>query len=123
MSKTPQHVHKLKRHKYKSGAITFFCALSDCSFKVAPALALGKKTQCWRCGETFVLGDYAIRLAKPHCDNCHKPKVDKTQHTLDEYSIDHTKFALEPVITSPVISDLKSRLSGLMQKQDDGGDI
>lgn len=69
-----KHVHKLKKIKYKSGNATFFCALPDCSFKINPALALGKRSICWRCGNEFIMSEYSLRLAKPHCENCHKPK-------------------------------------------------
>jgi hypothetical protein len=68
------HVHKLTRHKYKSGNIIFFCSLPDCSFKTNIALVLGKRSLCWRCGEEFIMNEYSLRLAKPHCDACHKPK-------------------------------------------------
>ncbi len=39
-----------------------------------PKLALGKKSICWRCGEEFILNEYSLRLVKPHCSKCHKPK-------------------------------------------------
>lgn len=74
MAKTQKHTHKFKRLKYKSGNVTFFCTLPDCSQKINPALALGKRSICWRCGEEFIMTEYALRLAKPHCENCHKPK-------------------------------------------------
>lgn len=69
-----KHIHKLKRLKYKTGNIVFFCALPDCSFKSNIALSLGKRSLCWRCGESFIMNEYSLRLAKPHCDSCHKPK-------------------------------------------------
>lgn len=69
-----QHVHKFKKLRYKSGNEIFFCALPDCSQKINPALALGKKSICWRCGEEFIMSEYALRLAKPHCEGCHKGK-------------------------------------------------
>lgn len=69
-----KHIHKFKRLKYKSGNMIFFCALPDCSVKLNPALALGKRSICWRCGESFVMTEYSLRLAKPHCEKCHKPK-------------------------------------------------
>lgn len=69
-----KHVHKLRRHKYKSGNIIYFCTLPDCNYKVSPALAVGKRSLCNICGNDFILTDYAVRLAKPHCEECHKPK-------------------------------------------------
>lgn len=70
----PSHVHKLRRHRHKSGTAIFFCTLPDCTFKSSVALSLGKRSLCWRCEEPFIMNEYSIRLAKPHCDNCHKPK-------------------------------------------------
>ena len=69
-----QHIHKFKRLKYRSGNQIFFCALPDCTVKLNPALALGKRSLCWRCEEPFEMTEYSLRLAKPHCENCHKPK-------------------------------------------------
>ena len=73
MSTQQKHLHKLKRLKYKSGNVSFFCIL-DCSYKISQALALGKQTICWRCGKPFTMTEYSLRLAKPHCEACHKPK-------------------------------------------------
>ena len=72
--KKNKHTHQLKRLKYKSGSVIFFCALPDCTFKINISLALGKRTICWRCGDTFIMTEYALRLAKPHCVKCHHPK-------------------------------------------------
>lgn len=68
------HIHKFKRLTYKSGNSIFFCALPDCAQKLSTALALGKRSLCWRCGEPFIMNEYSLRLAKPHCESCHKPK-------------------------------------------------
>jgi hypothetical protein len=73
-TKKSDHIHKFKRLRYKSGNEIFFCTLPDCNVKLNPALALGKRCLCWRCGESFILSEYSLRLAKPHCDACHKPK-------------------------------------------------
>lgn len=66
----------MKKITYKSGNSTFFCAL-DCSYKINPALALGKKSICWRCGNEFTINEYSLRLVKPHCEACHKSKNGK----------------------------------------------
>jgi hypothetical protein len=102
---TEKHVHKLKRIKYKSGNISFFCTLPDCSYKVNPTLALGKKSICWRCLEEFILTEYSIRLVKPHCVKCHKIKgshkrddviVYHDQHATTElWDGDHAKIEIE----------------------------
>lgn len=54
--------------------MVFFCALPDCSYKTNTSLALGKRSICWRCGNDFIMDEYSLRLAKPHCSNCHKPR-------------------------------------------------
>lgn len=69
-----KHTHKFKRLKYKSGNVIFFCSLPDCTFKTNIALALGKRSICWRCSQPFIMNEYSLRLAKPHCDSCHRPK-------------------------------------------------
>ncbi len=83
MSKQDKHTHKFKRLKYKSGNCIFFCALPDCSQKISTALALGKRSICWRCGETFIMSEYSLRLAKPHCDACHKPKKVEVDNLIE----------------------------------------
>lgn len=71
-----RHVHKLKRHIYKStGNAVYFCVDGDCTFKLDVGLSLGKSTVCWRCGDTFQMNQYSIRLAKPHCLKCHVSKA------------------------------------------------
>jgi ribosomal protein S27AE len=82
------HVHKLKRLRYKSGNDIFFCALPDCAFKTNISLVLGKRSICWRCGESFVMNEYSIRLSKPHCNNCHKPKKETDTRDMGEYMKD-----------------------------------
>jgi len=79
-----QHTHKLKRLKYKSGNAVFFCALADCSYKVNTPLALGKRSICWRCGEDFIMNEYSLRLAKPHCMKCHRLKEERNNIPLDD---------------------------------------
>lgn len=69
-----KHVHRLKKVKFKSGNATLFCTLPDCSYKINPSLALGKRSICWRCGDEFILNEYSLRLTKPHCESCHKSK-------------------------------------------------
>lgn len=102
MTKT-SHICKLKRLKYKSGNTVFFCTLPDCNKKFNIALTLGKRSLCWRCGEPFVMSEYSLRLAKPHCENCHKLKniiIDNPDRTFDS-----------EVKLGPVESSLADRLS------------
>lgn len=80
MPKVEKHIHKLKRLKFKSGNAMYFCILPDCMFKINCQLALGKRSLCHRCEEPFIMNEYTIRLAKPHCDRCHKPKNENQVH-------------------------------------------
>lgn len=78
MSRKPDHVHKFKRHTYKStGNSVYFCVQPDCNFKIGTEFALGKMCICWRCGTPFQMTAYSIRAAQPHCANCHNKKPSK----------------------------------------------
>lgn len=118
MAKTT-HVHKFRRHTYKSGNTMYFCALPDCNAKIAPNLTLGKRSICWRCGDDFIMNEYSIRLAKPHCNACHKPK----NATLDEIPIDGEKPPFVPLPVIDSVTDLRSRMLKLQGKSDVEEDI
>jgi hypothetical protein len=70
-----KHIHKLKKHKYKTGNVIFHCVLPDCYFKIEAPLALGKESLCHMCGEPFIMNEYTLKLSKPHCVNCGKREV------------------------------------------------
>lgn len=112
-----KHVHKLRRHTYKTGNAVYFCAL-DCKFKIITSLALGKRTICWRCGEEFVMNEYSIRLAKPHCEKCHKPKSNRDEDrdiiTLQVPVLPTKEDVMEAIRTQSSARDLRSRLMGVM---------
>jgi hypothetical protein len=50
---------------------------------------------CWRCGNEFIMNEYSLRLAKPHCEGCHKPKKidndeeihESTREEAENYSL------------------------------------
>ena len=71
-----KHVHRYQRtniakqqgKKYE----VYRCSLPDCNHYLVPELVVGKKSVCWRCGETFILVADLARLAKPHCKACTK---------------------------------------------------
>lgn len=104
------HIHKLRRLKYKSGNTIFFCALPDCNFKTNVNLALGKRSICWRCEEPFIMNEYSIRLAKPHCDGCHKSKVEKVYENGVEL-----KLTPQEQIADTIIRDNLSLADRLQQ--------
>lgn len=107
-----KHVCKFLRHRFKSGNITYFCA-NGCNKKIAPALSLGKPCICWRCGNVFIMNEYSIRLAKPHCDACHKPKGSENAPEVD---IQFVSPSLPPTIqtltpqSASTIASLSERL-------------
>jgi hypothetical protein len=117
MAKT-EHIHKFKRLIYKSGNSIFFCATPDCKQKISIPLALGKRSICWRCGEPFVMNEYSLRLAKPHCDACHKPK--KIDEKLDDIMIAVSPEAIDELLSDPKelnnILSLSERLEQTIQQ-------
>jgi len=129
-----KHVHKFRRHRYSSGNVVFFCALPDCKVKIDPALSLGKRSLCWRCGEPFILSEYAIRLAKPHCENCHKPKSiplsteDQLRQDWIHPPTETEKAATQELVSavaSDSVSSLKSRLASVLKRaaEEEDGEI
>jgi ribosomal protein S27E len=74
MSKVRDHIHRLKKHKYKNGTPVFFC-INNCSFKVEVPFALGMEVLCNTCGNPFTMTEYSLKLVKPHCNNCGKFRV------------------------------------------------
>lgn len=118
----PKHTHKFRRHTYETGGVIYFCVLPDCSVKIKPALTLGKRAICWRCEEEFIMTEYTIKLAKPHCGNCHKPKNREIKHYTisDDLTIMYPELTTGGKISNDTISDLRSRLSG---EKDEEGEI
>lgn len=87
---TQKHTHRYKRHKYATGNAVYFCTLPDCHHKLEVALSLGKKSICNICGNEFIMNEYTLKLAKPHCDSCSKIKVrapDGKKHFIRKDSI------------------------------------
>lgn len=96
--KKEKHVHKFKMARYKTGTKYFFCA-SDCSFKIDRKLALGKKSICWRCNQSFEMNKYSISLNEPHCPDCHHSKVAKSnlsENNHEPVSVDQILLQIDP---------------------------
>jgi hypothetical protein len=108
MPKVTSHIHKLKKHKYKTGSTVFFCTLPDCHFKIDAALALGKRALCPVCNEEFIINEYTIKLVKPHCDKCGKVKV-KDANGETRYVKKASNKILSGIATSTA-EDLRTRL-------------
>lgn len=113
MPKAASHTHRLKRHTYSTGTRIYFCTLPDCYFKIAPELALGKKSICNRCGNEFIMNKYAITLEKPHCENCHIYKSDKAKRRSDKKKriTDNMPNAVISRAAKSTVDDLRERLN------------
>lgn len=114
-----KHVHRLKRLKYKTGNSIYFCTLPDCHFKIECALALGKKAICNLCGDEFILNEYHIKLAKPHCDSCSKQKIKGADGK--NYYVRKTTMQVLDTIAKDNASSLRDRLDsavGLLNEDD-----
>lgn len=73
-----KHLHKYSRKKIgKDGHyVIMACVLPDCTHYLPIKLAAGKNTECFGCGEGFVMTINDLKL-KPACENC-KPKISDT---------------------------------------------
>lgn len=112
MAKSQKHIHKFRRHRFKTGNVIYFCALPDCGYKIAPALALGKRCICWKCGREFEMDDYTCRLAKPHCKYCHVSKSGLTTNPEATAPDVPTPQEIHEQIPGPVITEeLSERLN------------
>ena len=111
------HCCKWKRHTYETGTKIFFCTLPKCNKKLKIGLALGKESLCWRCGEVFILNEYSVRLARPHCENCHKSKnlIDKTSITFCP--------PIPKKETRQAMSDLVSRMQRVTKVREDEDEL
>ena len=115
------HIHRLKKHKYKNGEVIFFCTKDDCSFRINADLSWGKTSECWRCSEPFQMTNESKRQDKPHCENCTgfrseaslRKHEEKKRKKLKEQEVVNPiqKIKVAKVINSP--QDLRSRLDRL----------
>ena len=61
------------------------------------------------------MNEYSIRLAKPHCEKCHKPKSGSEPIVILEVPVIPTKDdIIEAMRTQNSASNLRSRLTGIM---------
>lgn len=112
---SPTHVHKLKRHTYKTGTKVFFCTLPDCNYKITVQFALGKKCICNLCNAEFTMNEYSVKLAKPHCQNCSKVKV-TDENGVSKFVRPNTVDIRETVEAKESVSNLKSRLEAITEE-------
>lgn len=112
MLKIPGHIHKLKKHKYSSGNAVFFCILPDCHFKIDAPLALGKRALCNICGDEFIMNEYTIKLAKPHCPDCGKIRV-KDSDGKSRY-VKKVDSRILSAVATETSQNLRSRLDNVI---------
>ena len=112
-----KHTHKLKRHKYKSGNYVYFCTLPDCNYKVDVPLALGKRTICNLCNSEFIINEYTIKLALPHCESCSKVRI--TNLDGKHQYVHKSRIRLMENIANENVEDLRSRLESITVSAED----
>jgi hypothetical protein len=64
------HVHKYKREAIGSKGYVIMRCMTCPHFLPDLALAEGRETECWSCGEPFVMRKSHTELQKPLCDKC-----------------------------------------------------
>jgi ferredoxin-like protein FixX len=107
------HIHKLKKHRYKTGNTIYFCILPDCHYKLDAALSLGKKSLCNICNAEFTMTEATLKLQRPHCMDCGKVKVQDADGNTR-----YVKKVVNKVLTDIGVShatDLRSRLASVTQ--------
>lgn len=84
--KTIPHLHRYKRVDLARNPgkeyLVYRCTKPLCSHYVSVDLALGKLSECNRCGEPMIMDKVAVTLALPHCLSCTKRK-DTNEATVD----------------------------------------
>lgn len=106
----PKHNHRLKKHKYKTGAEIFFCTLPNCHFKIEAALMVGKISVCNLCGDDFVMTERDTNRVRPHCPKCGKVKMVGSDGKYHYFRKTAAPAILDEVAEGTV-NDLRSRLN------------
>lgn len=81
-------------------------------------MSLGKRNVCWRCGNDFIMNEYSIRLAKPHCENCH---ISKVKNKTDGFTVNSIIVDAEAIRPTEALSlnerslSLQDRLNATIQ--------
>ena len=119
--RSPEHIHKLKKHKYKNGTTVFFC-VNDCTFKIECELAVGKRVLCNICNEPFIMNEASVKLARPHCPGCGKRLV-KLPDGKRSYVNKNTSRLIAKDMADNKVSDLRTRLSSVVQMEAKDEDI
>ena len=109
MGKKSDHIHKLKRHTYKTtGNAVFHCVLPDCYFKVDVSLSLGKRCLCNVCNGEMTINEYSIRATRPRCEGCRKrkskPQATKVTNTMASTAVESLRERLNSAISVGVES-------------------
>lgn len=111
-----KHIHKFQRKRYKNGTAAYICTQPDCYFKVLCEITIGKENICNRCGKPFLMNQYSIRLAKPHCPDCHESKLEQKRFVSPGLNAPNVQFTIpdiklpEPLRFDETISELKDKM-------------
>lgn len=79
MAKKYDHVHKLelvalgKDLSYQ----VYRCVFPKCPYYINKKLAMGKETQCWKCGITLILNPSFRNIKRPKCKDCRSNKLNR----------------------------------------------
>ena len=79
------HVHKYER-RYNDRAKTveiWQCIKPHCSHYLYKALAKGKASECWNCGEEMTLNPKNMQYKHPKCVECMRPKKQASKAIQD----------------------------------------
>ncbi len=107
-----KHIHKLRKHKYKTGIAVYFCTLPDCNYKIEVPFSLGKESICNICGEPFIMNEYTLRLITPHCQNCGRREVKDSDGKRRYVRRVNTKILA--TIAQDEVEGLKERLAKII---------
>jgi hypothetical protein len=84
-----EHIHKVRRRKYKTGTYYFKC--ETCTFTITASQFAGHITVCWRCNQPFRVTRNDTRWARPVCQNCRAIPSLKQDDKLDDLLNDIVK--------------------------------
>ena len=99
-----KHIHKYKRiflskKKGIKGYPVWRCMLADCSHYMAGETVVGRKSVCWKCGDSFTLTKFSLERVKPTCDTCRGIELPEVQAENKE-NLDNITSTIEDMIES-----------------------
>ena len=78
------HTHKYLKTQFKtSETLIFRCMKAGCSHFLYEPMIVGKFSECWRCGEDFLITKKTIANKKLHCPDCTWDKHKKIKPAVE----------------------------------------